>query len=62
MRDGLTLDGILLVVKGEDDLGDMGVGGGRVPPTKKTNSWSGRNWTVLRYPVQLVYSHEHKQK
>ena len=53
MRDGLTSDGVLLVVQSEDDLCDVfepldqGFGGNRVSPVKKMNSVSGRNWTVL---------------
>ena len=49
VQDGLTLDGALLVVQGEDDLGDVleppdrGIGGGRVSSAKKTNSMRGRN-------------------
>ena len=68
MRDGLASVGILLVSQGEDSMGDMleslirGVGGRRMSPTKKMNSWGRRNWTVLRWPVNLVYFHELKQK
>ena len=52
MRDSLTLDVVLLVVQGEEDLCDklelldFGVGEGG-SPSKKTNYMSGRNWTVL---------------
>ena len=41
----------------------IGLLGGRlVSPTKKTKSCSGWNWTVLHWPVHLVYSHERKKK
>ena len=53
VRDGLTLDGILMVVQGEDDMGDMlkppdwGILGEEDIPAKKTNFMRGRNCTVL---------------
>ena len=60
MKDGITLDGVLLVVQGEGDLGDtlklldQASGGRRMLPTKNTNFRSGRNWTVLRWLVHLL--------
>ena len=68
VRYGLTLDGVLLVVQGEDDLGDMlklldwASGGRRLSPTKNMNCRSGQNWTVLRWMVHLVKLQERKQK
>ena len=53
VRDGITLDGVLLVVWGVDNLGDVleppawGIGGEEGVPAKKTKSMRGRNCTVL---------------
>ena len=53
VSDGLTPDGVLLVVQGEEDLGDVlkppdwGVRGRRVYPAKRTKSMRGRNCTFL---------------
>ena len=68
VRDGLTSDGILLVVQSEDNLGDVieppdwASWGRRVSPAKKTKSMRGRNYTLLRWPMHLRYSQDRKQK
>ena len=68
VRDGLTADGILLIVEGEDNLScpaEMlggSVSGERKSPTKNMRSMRGRNWTVRRWPVHFVYSQDRMQK
>ena len=63
-----TEDGILLIVKGDDNLsGLVEMLGGSIPVeegslTKNMNSMRGQNWTVRRWPVHLVYSQDQRQK
>ena len=64
--DGLTADGILLIVEGEENLScpaEAGASPGRrKSPTKNMRSMRGRNWTVRRWPVHFVYSQDRRQK
>ena len=64
----LTVDGIILIVEGDENLGglaEMLVGaslGRRNLPTKNTKSTRGCNWTVRQFPVHFLCSQERRKK
>ena len=65
LGDSLTADGILLIVKGDDNLCGivkMLSPGRKKSPTKNTKSVRGQNWTVQRWSVQFAYLQDRKQK
>ena len=68
MGGGLAVDGILLIVKGEENLSGLAeMLGTSVPrekevPDENTNSMRRRNWTVRRWLVHFVYLQDRRQK
>ena len=62
--DGLTADGILLIVVGDKILCGMAETstGRRNYTTNNTKSTQGQNWNFQRWLVKLVYLHERRQK
>ena len=62
------MDGILLIVEGDDNLGGLAeMLDGSVPRrrkflTKNTKSTRGRNWTVWRWLVHFVYLQKWSKK
>ena len=65
---GLTTDGILLIVEGDEHLCGIaemlgGVSPGRIKsPTKNTKSRRGQNWTIRQWPAHFVYLQDWRQK